>query len=71
MTNKPHTALVVTAALLAFAAEGWTSSVGETLAHSVGIPRSLAGIIGAAVLGYLFSVFYDPPKGPPPRKPKR
>lgn len=73
--TKPHATIITTAALLAFATEGWYGTVGESIVHTVGIGKGVAYVLGATLFGWVYSVIFeynDPPHKPKtPRKPRQ
>lgn len=70
---KNHVNWIVSAAILALSLEGLMGTVGESLAHSIGVNKSSLGVVGATLLGWLWSCVYDAPHDPraPSHKPAR
>jgi hypothetical protein len=69
---KTHATWIFAAFIMALAVEGWQAVAGETVAHSIGLDKSLIGVGVAAIIGYLYSLFYDstPPKPAPKKRPR-
>jgi hypothetical protein len=69
---KTHVNWIVSAAILALSLEGLMGTVGESLAHAIGMNKQQVGVLGATLLGWVWSCLYDSHETKTPsHKPRR